>query len=253
MLTTASRYSSTLEQGPSCRGIWFIRYFSLLFSLQSLFQHKERAFDCAWRPALPGVYPGHSPSPKRGGSSGSDSEVPLKAPATAVPLSASVPYRPPKSTGEIASFMERDSKGPVGKITGVSTTTPTTSNSTGSKYQAPGKQRVIPGLAPVTKQVEKKQAKNSSGNGGGSASAKKESTTEASVKRTTPDVAPLPSSTPVAPVTIEAEKEKEMSAEEKEKRIKAIRKKLKQVEEIKVKVNMNIVIDADQVILLYYI
>lgn len=120
------------------------------------------------------------------------------------------------------------------------------SKDSGGKYQAPGKQRLIPGMAPPS--ANPAQGKKP-------APATSTSTTSNASKKVPGDAAaaagkgPAPAQKPAVEVDVKltAAVDKVLAAEEKEKRVKALKKKLKQLDEIKAKVAENQAIDADQV------
>lgn len=183
----------------------------------------ERAYDALWRPAAAGVYPNRPPSPKRpiAGEGGEHEKavpvIPIVESAAAKPKAA--PYRPPGSTGNLSNFMNRESGPPVGKIKKVEP------NGKPAAYAPPSaRQRVIPGMAPA--QAQKKVV--------GAPPAATKAPNQPAPKQ--PAVAPAPKATPAsAPAAPVAALTPAEVAQDKEKRAKNLRKKLKQLDEIKAK------------------
>lgn len=196
----------------------------------------ERAFDAVWRPLPADVYPNRAPSPRRGGGDGQ--------PAPPVPkatIAAPAPYRPPGASASFVNFMREtgSSSAPVGKVK--------KDNNTG----APGKyvpavqqQRVIPGMAPPPakgggqKKPTTEAPKNNAASSQKAPSATNSKPPAAQAKAPAP--VPAPVVQPPAPPA-------EETAESKEKRIKALNKKLKQIQELKVKAASGQAMDAEQV------
>ena len=190
-------------------------------------QPLERAFDALWRPAAPGVYPIRNPSPKRGISGDEPERTVLIVQQEVKPKAA--PYRPPGSSGDTSNFMKREEGPSVGKIKPAPTATAANSGAASKPAVYVPKQRVIPGMAPAqaapAKKPQPQQQQQPSNNNNASAAkaAPKPAPAPAAAK---PSAAPAPAAPPAAPVDPAAEKEK---------RLKNVRKKLKQVEEIKAK------------------
>eukprot|EP01036_Dinobryon_divergens_P027604 gene27604-36406_t len=242
-----SRYFMTATLAPRMNvdnGFKIFKYNGVGPVLQ---RNLERAFDCCWRQALPGVYPNRGPSPKRNigtGESGSDGTKTAASAVAATPaVAVAAPYRPPRSSGDTSNFMEREGKGPVGKVVATSS-----SKDSGGKYQAPGKQRLIPGMAPPSANTTqgKKPAPTSTNNNNNNNN--NNANKKAPADAAPPGKGPAPAQKPAVEVDVKltAAVDKVLAAEEKEKRVKAIKKKLKQLDEIKAKVAENQPIDADQ-------
>lgn len=162
----------------------------------------EQAYDVVWQPVPEGVYPDRGPSPKK------DADACAVVKSTEPPKVVA-PYRPPGSSGALAAMLKRE-EAPVGKVK--TTSAPTKSE----PYKTPV--RVIPGLAPPPAAVASKKK-----NPPAAATQPKPQPKKAEV-----NVEPIPAAVtaPVIPVSAE---------EEKEKKIKNIKKKLKQIDEIKAK------------------
>jgi len=116
------------------------------------------------------------------------------------------------------------------------------SKDSGGKYQAPGKQRLIPGMAPPS-------ANPTQGKKPASTPASNNASKKAPVDAAPAGKGPAPAQKTAVEVDVKltAAVDKVLAAEEKEKRVKAIKKKLKQLDDIKAKVAENQPIDADQV------
>ena len=201
----------------------------------------ERAFDAMWKPVPVSVYPNRPPSPRRGGAEGQPVVAPPKA-----TIAAAAPYRPPGSSGSLASFMREtsSSNAPVGKVKKDSGS----ASSSGGKFVPSAQNRTIPGMAPPSKGPQQrtipgappaapKQQNNAPKQNNNSTGA----TTKAPAAQKAPAPAPVP--IPVQPPQPPAEE----TAESKEKRAKAISKKLKQIQELKAKAASGQALDAEQV------
>ncbi len=204
-------------------------------------QEIERAYDTMWRPAATGVYPNRAPSPRKpSAADGSEShEKAVVVPVVAAPVKVAA-YRPPGSSGSLSNFMNRESGPAVGKVKKDATGTVKP-----AAYVPPTqKQRVIPGMAPAAANVKKPvvgappaAAKSTAPAAKAPAPAKQP--TAPAVKLVS---APAPVVAAPAPVAVEPE-----SAVDKEKRVKGLRKKLKQLDEIKAKRTAGQTLEPEQV------
>ena len=186
-------------------------------------------FDAAFRPASKGIFPDRPRSPKK--QSGDDSAP--KIPAYTPPPKAA-PYRPPGSSGALASLLAREAA-PKGKVK---------ANGGGAVQQkAPApivKQRIIPGMTPqmantkIKPKKEKKEADMLQ-----QVAAKKDKDKSHAVAQ---------EKTKTVEKVVESEKKPldELTPEEKEKKAKGVRKKLKQIDEIKAKVGAGAELNEDQ-------
>eukprot|EP00603_Paraphysomonas_imperforata_P006993 CAMPEP_0114415412 /NCGR_PEP_ID=MMETSP0103-20121206/1897_1 /TAXON_ID=37642 ORGANISM="Paraphysomonas imperforata, Strain PA2" /NCGR_SAMPLE_ID=MMETSP0103 /ASSEMBLY_ACC=CAM_ASM_000201 /LENGTH=636 /DNA_ID=CAMNT_0001583597 /DNA_START=45 /DNA_END=1956 /DNA_ORIENTATION=+ len=177
----------------------------------------EYLYDAQWKPALLTAYPDRSRSPSRPDASGGSSD---KA-STSKPAAVAA-YRPPGSSGALSEMMRRSS-GPKGKVVGGSVST----NNGGSgqqksveKFVPSAARRPIPGLPPTAvMEATSSGSKNSrKRNKGGNKSAE-------AGKGEKQGKAPV--------LSVEEKKVEEVVVVDKEKKIKNLRKKLKQVTELK--------------------
>ncbi len=186
-------------------------------------------FDAIFRPASNGIFPDRPRSPKKQGGDDSGPKIPAYTPP---PKAA--PYRPPGSSGALASMLAREAA-PKGKVK---------ANGGGSVQpnRAPPavKQRIIPGMTPqmantkIKPKKEKKEADILQ-----QVAAKKE-------KDKSHAVAQEKKATVEKVVEPEKKSLDALSPEEKEKKAKGIRKKLKQIDEIKAKFGAGAELNADQ-------
>ncbi len=176
----------------------------------------EQAYDAMWQPVAEGVYPDRGPSPKK------DGDVSTVAKAVEPPKVVA-PYRPPGSSGALAAMLKRE-EAPVGKVKAAP------APAKPEPYKTPV--RVIPGLAPAQTAVPPKK-KNPPSSAPVVATQPKPQPKKVEVKVETP--APVVAVAP--PVSAE---------EEKEKKIKNIKKKLKQIDEIKAKMTSGGELNKDQ-------
>ncbi len=168
------------------------------------------------------MYPNRPPSPRRGSLGTADASSCLHtAPEAAPAVAAYKPYRPPNSSGSLARLMQREkelsSQVPVGKVKKDSAAT------TGAAKFVPNvaKQRVIPGMAPVSAQPAKKPV-----------SAVVKTAAAPPARAAAVVAAPVPA----VPAAVD-----------KNKKAKAIQKKLKAIEEIRAKQAAGQAVDAEQV------
>lgn len=187
----------------------------------------EYLYDAQWRPALLTAYPDRSRSPARAEDSSAASQSAAQKPATVGV------YRPPGYSGAVLDMMKR-STGPKGKI--VSGVAPSSSGAVGQqksadKFVPSAARRPIPGMPPAaiaaasSTDTAAKSARKRGKGGKGDA-----------VK----DV-PLP---PPAPAKAAEKVDEPVDTE---KKIKNLRKKLKQVAELKEKQTGGEVMNDDQV------
>ena len=212
----------------------------------------EQAFDALWQPAAAGVYPSRGPSPRRGGPDGGDAGG---AAATTVASSskpaaaaAPAPYRPPGSSGSLAEMMRRgtDPASAAGKVK------PAAGAGASAGATQPAKPavnvRVVPGMSAAqiaaaeeaARAAAKKEAERR----------KKEEKKKKADEEAAAEAARVAEERKVAakaaPTVLSAAEVALLSAEEKDKRAKAVRKKLKQIEEIKEKKSAGAALNADQ-------
>lgn len=169
-----------------------------------------QAYDVIWQPLQSTLFPNRGKSPTRLDSSG----LPPASVAPKASASAGV-YRPPGSTGSLSAMLARE-KAPVGKVKSNTKEAPITVF-TGATSQS-ARPRVIPGMAPVQIAAEQEKAKKK---------AKKESQPKVQKEE--------PKSAPTVQATAKPEAPGALGPVEKEKRAKAINKKLKLIEELKLK------------------
>lgn len=203
----------------------------------------DRAYEAIWMPVLAGtVYPNRGPSPGRSQVSQLEREERAKVVA-AKAAAKPAPYRPPRSTGAVASMLTRDTSAPVGKVKAApaATAAPAPSSGATGKFVPSAKSRVIPGMAP----------KPGAGNAAPQAKAAP-SSAAANNNRPAPQPAPAnnkpvtkPAATP-APAPAPAAPAAETPAD-REKRVKALQKKLKQIEEIKARIAAGQSVEPEQV------
>ena len=199
----------------------------------------EQAFDCMWQPQDSKLCPNRGQSPRRDGTDGkqpvriatiaAEAEAPVKVAAPA--------YRPPSARGlssGLAEKLKRDTA-PVGKVKA----------EVANPKWAPraGHERVIPGMAappPVKKiaadptvEAARKEAKKKAEKEKKAAIAAAKAAEEEASKELA-RIAALPK-----PID-------ELSAEEKEKRAKNLRKKLKTIDELKLKAAAGMELNSDQ-------
>lgn len=175
----------------------------------------ERAFDSIWKAVPDGTYPDRSATPSKRQGEVVDIVSPPKA-----SISVAAPYRPPHSTGELSRIMSHGKEtaaAPVGKV-----------KKENEKFvPSTQKQRVIPGM-PIKKTIP-----------GAPQSSNPPKKSVAATTPPAPIVKPAPVAMPPTPPVVE-------TAESKEKRLKALQKKLKQVQEIKLKQQAGQKLDAEQ-------
>ncbi len=212
----------------------------------------DRAYDVMWKPAPLDVYPNRAPSPRRPGQTDGESGHAPSVTAAAAPVAAKPAayqaYRPPGSSGALASMMREASAAataaPVGKVkpagndgaAGKSSGNGSGSGA-GGKFVPSAKARVIPGMAAPAA----KPANNNNNNkpAAASSSAGKPAATNAPKPAPAPVAAPVVVAPPAPPA--------ESAEESKEKKAKGIQKKLKQIQELKAKAASGQPLDADQV------
>ena len=196
----------------------------------------EQIFDCIWQPQSASLFPNRGQSPRRDGS---DGKQPVKIathalPAEQKPAAPVAAYRPPSARGlssGLAEKLKRDTA-PVGKIKA----------DTGTKYTPPT-QRLIPGMAAPTQQAKKaadpsaesakKEAKKKAEKERKEAKAAEKAAEEAAAKEAA-RIAALPKAID------------ELTPEEKEKRAKNLRKKLKNIDDLKARLAGGEVLNEDQ-------
>ena len=188
-------------------------------------------FDATFRPASRGIFPDRPRSPKKQNGDDGTSKIPTYTPPPKV-----APYRPPGSSGALASMLAREAA-PKGKVK---------ANGGGVVQQkAPApvvKQRIIPGMTPQMANTKIKPKKE-----------KKEKDLLQQVAgdkvKEKEKIQPVPHEKAVSVVkAVEPEKKslEALTIEEKEKKAKSIRKKLKQIDEIKAKAGAGAELNADQ-------
>lgn len=194
----------------------------------------ERAYDALWRPAPAGTYPDRGPSPKRAvavdGAAAALAAKPAFVPSTQK-------YRPPGSRADSAPAftLERDTA-PKGKIGGGAASTGATSKQAAKPVPTTGggkyvpQRRAIPGMAPPGAAPSSTTTAATSGGGGG--------------KKGPPSVST--SSAKAAPAPTATSGDSEDPAITKEKRVKALKKKLKQIDELKAKLSEGKSADSEQ-------
>ena len=219
-----SRYFMTSTLRPRMNVDNGIKIFKYNGSGGARIDHRvDSLYDAQWRPTPPSAYPDRSRSPSRG----VNKEI-TETTAPSKPSSAGV-YRPPGSSGTLSEMMKRSS-GPKGKVmSGTSGKVVGTQKST-DKFVPSAAQRPIPGLPPASiksgtiggaeKKSRKRNKSNKNENNTAGANDKKETS--------------IPVEEPTAIV-------------DKEKRIKNLRKKLKQVTELREKQACGHELNADQV------
>jgi translation initiation factor 2A len=192
----------------------------------------ERALDCMWQPMDSKLYPNRGQSPRREG----DAKPIAVAPVAAKPAA----YRPPGArgmSGGLADKLKRESA-PVGKVKPGESGGKTF----GEVYKI--KPRAIPGMAPaeqvkIAKTVDpaiaeaKKEAKKKADKERKEAAAKAKAAEEAAAAEAA-KIAALPKAID------------DLTNEEKEKRAKNLRKKLKNIEELRVKLAGGAILNEDQ-------
>lgn len=174
-------------------------------------QSRVELYDMKWRPAAPGVYPNRPQSPTRANG---DSQVPTRAPE-----SKPQAYRPPRATGNLAAMMKREDGG-------------SRKLDRNAYAPRPAGQRRIPGMAP---DPEPKKTKSKKKNVKTDAAAAQEAIKKATAAARGQTETPPPPPQPV-----------ELTAEEKQKKIKGLNKKLKQINQLKEKMQGGAELNADQ-------
>eukprot|EP01038_Epipyxis_sp_PR26KG_P010437 gene10437-14020_t len=202
-------------------------------------QSFERLYDAMWRPSDKDVYPNRASSPKRNGTNEETKTIAVVAP----PVAKAAPYRPPGSTGSLNNFMEREVVA-AGKVKNGNIM-----SSIPSKYTP--QKRVIPGMAPPSTTSNTSGNNNNKTNAGNSDGNNKKDNKNGKTKKNSEISPPVVAVTavvePPVPMTSNTIITEEDTPIEKEKRAKAIRKKLKQIEEIKAKRDSGTQLSAEQV------
>ena len=187
-------------------------------------------FDATFRPATKGVFPDRPRSPRRPGLD--DTTGIAKA---AAPAAKPAPYRPPGSSGALASLLAREAA-PKGKVRA-------DGGAAAHKPITPAlKQRIVPGMSPQMAAVKPKPRRRNKDHDPESAVPSSSSKNQQRVPDAVPTPVPAPVSTPPPGPAVN----KPLTAEEKEKKAKGLRKKLKQIEEIKAKRDAGSELNGDQ-------
>lgn len=172
-------------------------------------QNEDPLYFAAWHPRDSQLYPNRGQSPKRTDANASSVATTVSAPA-AKPTPA--PYRPPGSTGALADMLRREAA-PVGKIK------PAGEAVAQKKPVAqPAPARRIPGMAPSSAAPQAPSASQKK------AADKKPATAPAAQPS-------KPATPPAAPATASAEPAETNPAA----RLKNLRKRIKQIQEIRAK------------------
>ena len=233
-----SRYFMTSTLRPRMNVDNGIKIFKYNGAGGALVEHKmEYLYDAQWKPTVLSAYPDRSRSPARADAAGATEKA-----ATSKPVVAA--YRPPGSSGALSDMMRRSS-GPKGKVVGGGVSSGQGSGSgqqkAVEKFVPSAARRPIPGLPPAA-------MSNAPANSGGKNTRKrnKGNKTDGAASGGQQDkvTAPMPK------VEVKVE---EVVVVDKEKKIKNLRKKLKQVTELKDKQENGEVMNADQVIAIYHL
>lgn len=203
----------------------------------------EQIFDVQWQPAPSGTFPNRGPSPKKAGPE--PTGLPgagIESSGLGAPVAKAVgAYRAPGSSSAFADSLRKET-GPMGKVkkpVAVDVVAPAAK----AIAFAP-RQRTIPGLHPPPPDAAKKSGASGSNKGGGNGNGSSKPNKDASVK-VQPPRPPVAVAAPITPVVIPVPVVVD-SAEEKEKKVKNIRKKLKQIEDLKAKQTGGTALDKDQ-------
>lgn len=173
-------------------------------------QGEDPLYYAAWHPRDPQLYPNRGQSPKR--TDGADAAA--VAPAVAAAKPAPAPYRPPGSTGALSELLRREAA-PVGKVK------PAGEAAVQKKPVAlPAPARRIPGMAPP-----------------GAAPAAKKPAAEKKTPPSQPAPAPAKptSAAALAPAPVPAPAPAEAAETNPAARLKNLRKRVKQIQEIRAK------------------
>ena len=201
------RYFATATTFPRLRVDNGFKVFRYNGSGPVIEQQRDELYEMKWRPAEAGVYPNRPQSPR----SQQQTET---SPATAQAPEKPQAYRPPRATGNLAAMMRREEGG--------------SRKLDRNAYVPPAQAgaRRIPGLAPDPEPSKKSKKK------------KKEKSADHVALQKATTAALAQAQTPPAPV--------EMTSEEKQKKLKALNKKLKQIDQLKEKLNSGVELNEDQ-------
>jgi hypothetical protein len=195
---------------------------------------QERAYTCAWRPAAVGVYENRNPSPNSRRVSSDDGAVGSAGAATPAAAPKYQAYRPPGSTGALANLLRREA-GPVGKVKVPTSTVSPSVPSSGSKTRA------IPSL-PVG--ATNPSSASSASSDGPSANAIRYAKRKENAKKKKDDE--TAASAAANDATAKAAASVVSTREDPEKRAKGLRKRIKQIEELRAKQAQGIQLNDDQ-------
>ena len=229
-----SRYFMTSTLRPRMNVENGIKIFKYNGAGGALVQHPvESLYDAQWQPAPLSAFPDRSRSPSRADASSTASSD-KTAGGTTKPVSAGA-YRPPGSSGTLSDMMKRSS-GPRGKVVGGGLTSSSGGGLKKSveKFTSSASRRPIPGLPPASSAGQE---------GGGPGSSGSKSTRKRNKANKTEQVLAGQDKPP-----LEGEDKVVVDVViDKDKKIKNLRKKLKQVTELKERQAGGQELNSDQV------